>query len=106
MLKWWLLGLAVVVEVCGALLLKASDGFTRIWPTIGVLAGYGLAFFLESRVIALGVRVAVTYAIWSGAGILLITVAAGCCSYAVTPTMIAGMALIVVGVVLTASGTH
>ncbi|HKQ84412.1 MAG TPA: SMR family transporter [Steroidobacteraceae bacterium] len=72
MKNWLLLAAAIVSEVIATSALKASDGFTRLWPSIVVIAGYGLAFYflaLTLRAIPLGVA----YAIWSGVGIVLIS---------------------------------
>lgn len=65
------LAAAIVCEVVATSALKATDGFTRLVPTLVVVAGYGAAFWL----LALSLRaipVGVAYAIWSGVGIVLI----------------------------------
>ncbi|WP_210238016.1 multidrug efflux SMR transporter, partial [Mesorhizobium sp. M8A.F.Ca.ET.207.01.1.1] len=49
-----------------------SDGMSRLWPTVGALAGYGLCFYLLS-VTMKSVPTGVAYAIWSGVGIVLIS---------------------------------
>ena len=75
MKNWIFLGIAIVSEVVGTTALKSSDGFTRLWPSITVVIGYALAFYflaLTLRVIPVGVA----YAIWSGIGIILITLVA------------------------------
>ena len=73
MLWTWLLLLAAIVsEVIATSALKSSEGFSRFWPSVIVVVGYGIAFYclaLTLRVIAMGV----VYAIWSGIGIVLIT---------------------------------
>lgn len=99
MLKWILLTLAIGCEVFATLCLKASDGFTKTLPTLGLVAGYAAAFYLESQVIRLGLPVAVTYAVWAGGGIALVAVA-GRVLFAdpISPAVLAGMALIAVGV--------
>jgi len=71
--NWLFLLLAIVSEVVATSSLKASEGFTRFWPSVVVVIGYGIAFYclaLTLRVIPMGV----VYAIWSGIGIVLITV--------------------------------
>ena len=65
------LGIAVADEVIATSALKASDGFTRPLPTVVVALGYGIAFYFLSLVLKT-VPVGVAYAIWSGAGIVLI----------------------------------
>ena len=43
-MAWLLLGLAIVAEVAGTLSLKASLGFTKLVPSVGVVLGYAVAF--------------------------------------------------------------
>ena len=67
------LALAVALEVIATSALKASEQFTRLWPSVLVVLGYGVAFYLLSlclRTMPLGIM----YAIWSGLGVVLITV--------------------------------
>lgn len=97
---WMILGLAIVAEVIGTSALKASEGFTRLWPSMLVVAGYAVAFYCLSLVLK-SIPVGVAYAIWSGLGIVLITVVA----YLVYGQRIdlaglIGMGLIVAGVVV------
>ncbi|MCU0951359.1 MAG: multidrug efflux SMR transporter [Burkholderiaceae bacterium] len=66
------LAIAIVCEVIGTSALKATEGFTRIGPSIVVVIGYGLAFYFLSLTLKT-VPVGVAYAIWSGAGVALIT---------------------------------
>lgn len=75
MIAWLLLGLAIVAEVIGTSALKASDGFTRLGPSVVVVVGYAVAFYCLSLVLKT-LPVGITYAVWSGLGIVLITVAA------------------------------
>ncbi len=73
MLRNWLLLLAAIVsEVIATSALKSSEGFSRFLPSVIVVVGYGIAFYclaLTLRVIPMGV----VYAVWSGIGIVLIT---------------------------------
>jgi small multidrug resistance pump len=62
-----LLGLAIVVEVAATLALRASDGFTRLVPSLVVVSGYATAFFLLSLVLR-SIPVSVAYAVWSAVG--------------------------------------
>ena len=66
------LAAAIVLEVIATSLLKASDGMSRLWPTVGALVGYGLCFYLLS-VTMKSVPTGIAYAIWSGLGIVLIS---------------------------------
>ena len=71
MQHWIFLSIAIVSEVIATSCLKASEGFTRFWPSLVVVVGYLLAFYLLSLTLKT-IPVGVAYAIWSGVGILLI----------------------------------
>jgi len=98
--KWLILGIAIVAETIATSALKSSEGFSRFWPSAIVVAGYGIAFYclsLTLRVIPMGV----TYAVWSGIGIALITLV-GWLVYGQkldAPALI-GIALIIAGVII------
>ncbi|WP_339271173.1 multidrug efflux SMR transporter [Paenibacillus sp. FSL R5-0470] len=65
-----LLATAIICEVFGSSMLKVSNGFKRVFPSIGVIIGMGLAFYslsLALKTIPLGTA----YAIWSGVGTAL-----------------------------------
>ena len=66
------LAIAIIAEVIATSALKASEGFTRTGPSLVVGFGYAVAFYFLSLVLKT-VPVGVAYAIWSGAGIVLIT---------------------------------
>ncbi len=94
------LGLAIVAEVIATSTLKATEEFTRPFPSLVVVVGYGLAFYfltLTLRTLPVGI----TYAIWSGVGIVLVTVLA-ILFYHQEPDLpaVLGMGLIVAGVVV------
>jgi small multidrug resistance pump len=65
------LSVAIAAEVVATSALKASDGFTRLVPSLIVGLGYATAFYFLSLVLRT-VPVGVAYAIWSGVGIVLI----------------------------------
>ena len=91
---------AIMLEVAGTSLLQASQQFTRAWPTAGMAACYGLAFYLLS--IALRqMPVGIAYAIWSGLGVVLISVVgAAVFRQRLDLPAMAGLAMIVGGVVV------
>jgi small multidrug resistance pump len=94
------LAIAIVTEVMATSALKASDGLSRPWPTLVMAAGYATSLAclgLSLRDIPIGIA----YAIWSGAGIVLIA-AIGWVWFrqALDWPAIAGMTLIVAGVVV------
>ncbi|WP_420427853.1 DMT family transporter [Algiphilus sp.] len=71
MWHWLFLGLAIICEVIATSALRATDGFTRLIPSLIVVVGYGCSFYflaLTLRVIPVGVA----YAVWCGAGMALI----------------------------------
>lgn len=90
--------IAIIAEVVGTSALKASDGFTKWIPTAIVAIGYGLAFYCLSLVLR-NIPVGVTYAMWSGLGIVFISLVGY--AYFKQPLdlpAIAGMVLIISGV--------
>lgn len=66
------LAIAIIAEVIGTTMLKYSNGFTKLMPSLGTLLFYGIAFYLLSLTIQ-HVPTGIAYAIWSGAGIVLIS---------------------------------
>lgn len=94
------LAIAIVAEVIATSALKKSEHFTRWLPSTIVVAGYACAFYCLSLVVD-NVPVGVCYAIWSGVGIVLVTLAAAFI-YRQIPDWpaILGMGLIIVGVVV------
>ncbi|BBI64083.1 QacE family quaternary ammonium compound efflux SMR transporter [Vreelandella sulfidaeris] len=92
--------LAIVAEVIATSALKASIGFTRPLPSIIVVVGYGLAFYLLSLVLRT-LPVGVAYAIWAGLGIVLVTLV-GIVVFGEKPDLpaVLGISLIVAGVVM------
>ncbi len=94
------LAIAIVAEVTATSALKASEEFTKLGPSLIVIVGYAVAFYLLTLVLRT-LPVGITYAIWSGMGIVLVTIAGGII-YKQLPDLpaIIGMALIVGGVVI------
>lgn len=100
MQQWLYLAVAILSEVVATSALKASEGFTRLWPSFVVVCGYGIAFFCLSLTLRT-IPVGIAYAIWSGAGVALITLVAWLFlgQSLDVPGMI-GIALIVAGVIV------
>jgi small multidrug resistance pump len=94
------LAVAIIAEVIGTSALRASEGFTRLMPALVVVAGYGVAFYCLSMTLKT-MPVGIVYAIWSGVGIVLITLVA-MVLYRQVPDLaaVAGLSLIVAGVVV------
>ena len=100
MLSYVYLGAAIVCEVIATSALKASDEFTRPVPSIIVVIGYAVAFYLLSLTLRT-MPVGIAYAIWSGVGIVLIALV-GLIWFRQSLDLpaIIGLALIIVGVVV------
>lgn len=99
-MNWLHLAFAILAEVTATSALKAAEGFTRLVPSVIVLAGYLAAFYflsLSLRTIPVGIA----YAVWSGVGIALISLV-GWVVYGQSldgPAM-AGLGLIALGIVV------
>lgn len=66
------LGGAILAEVIGTTLMKFSEGFTRLWPSVGTIICYCASFWLLAQTLAY-IPTGIAYAIWSGVGIVLIS---------------------------------
>ena len=99
-MTYWYLLLAIVTEVIATSALKSADEFTKLIPSTIVVVGYLSSFYFMMLVLRT-LPVGITYAIWSGVGIVLVTIL-GIALYEQTPDTPAmiGMALIVLGVVV------
>ena len=71
-MKWIYLIIAIITEVIATSALKESQGFSKIIPSIIVVVGYSFTFYFMSLTLK-EMSVGITYAIWSGMGILLIS---------------------------------
>jgi small multidrug resistance pump len=92
--------IAIVAEVIATSALTASDGLTRLRPSLMALVFYGVAFWLLSLALR-SVPTGIAYAIWSGVGIVLITAVSWIWFRQAldTPALI-GLGLIVAGVIV------
>ena len=99
-MAWILLSIAIAAEILGTLSLKASDGLSKLWPSLGVLFGYATAFTLMAISLK-KLDVGITYAIWSGVGIIGAAIG-GVIFFdqQLSRMTIVGMAIIIVGVVV------
>ncbi len=99
-MHWFYLALAILSEVAGTTALNAAGGFRNFWPSLAVVVGYGAAFYFLSLTLNV-IPMGVAYAIWSGVGIALISIAGW--AFYKQPlgfAEFAGMALIVAGVLV------
>jgi len=91
---------AIGSEVFGTSMLKATEGFSRLWPTVACLAGYVLSFVALAQAVK-SVPVAVVYALWSGLGsAAIVAIGAMFLGEPITVVKVVGVALIVAGVVV------
>ncbi|OLQ90794.1 multidrug transporter [Vibrio ponticus] len=94
------LTIAIVAEVIATGALKSSQGFTQLMPSVVVVIGYSVAFYFLSLVLRT-IPVGIAYAIWSGLGVVLISlVAAVVFKQKLDLAAVIGMVLIVSGVVV------
>lgn len=95
-----ILAFAIISEVIATMALKPAAGFTRLAPSILVVLGYGMSFFLLSQIMD-RLPVGTIYAVWAGGGIVLAALAAWAV-YGQRPDVagFAGIALIVAGVLV------
>ncbi|MGW0184872.1 DMT family transporter [Streptomyces sp. NPDC003362] len=102
-----LLGLAIAAEVAATTAMKYSDGFSRLWPSLLTVLGYVVSFSLLTQTLKT-VSVGTAYAIWSGVGTAAIaTIGVLFMGEGMTAAKAAGIALIIVGVVvLNTGGAH
>lgn len=70
---YFFLIIAILCEIIATSALKASDGFSRLFPSILVILGYSSAFYLMSLTLKT-LPVGVVYAIWSGLGVVGIAI--------------------------------
>ena len=98
-MTWILLLVAGILEIGFALGLKYSEGFSRLWPTLGMVLAGGLSFYLLSTAMK-SLPAGTAYAVWTGIG------AAGTAAVGIlllgesaSPLRVASLALIVAGVI-------
>lgn len=99
-MKYLILAMAILGEVTGTSALKLSDGFTRPGWVAATLAGYAIAFYCLSLTLKT-IPTGVAYAIWSGAGIILVSLIAWLFQgQRLDAPAVIGMVLIIAGVAI------
>lgn len=92
--------IAIASEVVATSLLRSTEGFSRLWPTVACLSGYALSFVMLSQAVKT-VPVGVAYAMWSGLGtVAIVAIGAMFLGESLGLVKIVGVALVVTGVVL------
>jgi small multidrug resistance pump len=100
MLFWLFLVIAILTEVVGTSLMKASQGLTRLVPTLFMFVLYGISFVFMAWALK-KIEVGIAYAIWSGLGTALIAmIGIGWFRESFNLPKLAGLVLIIGGVVL------
>ena len=95
-----ILAIAIVSEVIGTLSLKASEGFTRLGPSLIVVVAYGLAFYFLSMTLK-SIPVGIAYAVWSGMGVTLVALIGWLVfGQKLDLAAVLGMGLIIAGVIV------
>ncbi|ENZ8717702.1 SMR family transporter [Klebsiella aerogenes] len=97
---WIILILAIAAETFATTMVRASEGFTRLLPSLGVVAGYAVSFYGLSQVVKV-MNLGIAYAIWAGLGIFLVSIFSWFLfGQKLDLPAIAGMGLILSGVVV------
>ncbi|AGJ54271.1 QacE family quaternary ammonium compound efflux SMR transporter [Streptomyces sp. FT05W] len=102
-----LLAAAIAAEVTATTAMKYSEGFTRLWPSLVTVVGYVLAFALLAQTLKT-LSIGTAYAIWAGVGTAAVAaIGVLWMGESAGPAKLAGIALIVAGVVvLNLGGAH
>ncbi|MDN5704817.1 MAG: multidrug efflux SMR transporter [Yaniella sp.] len=104
-MSWLYLSFAIVAEVIATLSLRATEGFQKKLWIIPMAVFYVIAFFCLALTLVAGMPVAIAYGIWSAVGVALIALLARVIwKEQLTPRMVLGLVLIMVGVILVEIG--
>lgn len=100
MKSYFVLALSITFEIFGTAMLKASDGFSVLFPSIGVVISYGISFYFFSLALKM-LPLSLAYAIWAGLGTAL-TALVGVFVWGEILSLLklSGLALIIGGVIL------
>ncbi|MFI9049907.1 DMT family transporter [Streptomyces sp. NPDC053427] len=101
------LGTAILSEILATTAMKYSDGFSRLWPSVGTVVGYLIAFALLAQTLKT-MSIGTAYAIWSGAGTAVIAaIGMAFLGESTSALKIFGVLLVIAGVVaLNLDGAH
>ncbi len=91
---------AILSEVLATTALKLSDGFSRLWPSLGTCLGYAVSFYLLAQTLK-SLEIGTVYAIWSAVGTAVIAVIGIVfLGESATVSKAIGIALVIAGVVV------
>lgn len=97
---WLMLAGAIAAEVTATSSLKLAAGFTRPWPSLVVVIGYGLSFWLLARVMQ-RLELGLVYAVWCGVGMAVVaTIGVIVYGESVSLLKLGGIGFITLGVVM------
>ena len=100
MMAWLMLACAIAFEVLATTFISSTNGFSRLWPTVGVLSAYAVSFFALSQAVK-KLEIGVVYAIWSGVGTAIIaTIGVIFFGDSINPVKVLALVLIIVGVAM------
>jgi small multidrug resistance pump len=101
------LGLAIAAEIVATSFIKTTDGFSRLWPTVGVLALYAVAFLFLAQAVR-DLPVGLVYAMWAGLGTAaIVMIGAVFLGEPLSVIKVLGILLVIGGVViLNLGGAH
>ena len=99
-MAYFYLAIAIITETIATSTIKATEEFTKLYPSLIVIIGYGISFYFMALTMKF-LPVSITYAIWSGVGITLIALIAAL-QYGEIPDFpaIIGMSLIIAGILV------
>ncbi|MFI9260852.1 multidrug efflux SMR transporter [Streptomyces sp. ISID311] len=106
-MAYLLLAGAILSEVLATTAMKYSDGFSRLWPSVGTAVGYVFAFVLLAQTLK-SMSVGTAYAIWAGVGTALIAaIGMVFLGESASGLKVLGVVLVIAGVVvLNMDGAH
>lgn len=94
------LAIAIIAEVIATSALKASQGFSILWPTLVTIIGYGVALYGLSMAFKT-IPIGIAYAIWSGVGIILISLSGWILfNQRLDMPALFGLALMIIGILI------
>lgn len=102
-----LLAFAILFEVTGTVMLRVSDGMSKLWPSLAVVAFYCASFYILSLVLR-ELQIGFAYAIWAGAGTAIVAVV-GVLAWGepVNAIKVASIVAVIAGVIgLNVAGAH
>jgi small multidrug resistance pump len=99
-MKYLFLGFAIILEVIGSSFLKKSEGFTKPFPTLIMIAAFTCCFYFFSKALQ-SIPLGIAYAIWAGLGIVLTAIVSVVVfKQKIDIPALFGMALILIGVII------